>query len=309
MAEPYLRLCAKSGSLRVIATLSSTLMVGACAQIGADDGRGLLAGVSGSSPAAATAPAFANAEVNADDAAKRYSQNPRSLENALAYARSLKSLGQKRQALGILQQAAEQHSSSKELASEYGRLALDLDQVSLAKRLLEVADDPVNPDWRVVMARGTASAKEGHYKDATAFYEKALSLQPEQASIMSNLALAYTLSGDAEKGETLLRRAAASPDANAKVRQNLALVLGIQGKYEEATKIGSVDLPPESAQKNTEVLREIVKAEPKAITKTASLPAGVWETQVNDEPAQPVVTTVAAKPAARGMPTLKPSAR
>ena len=41
------------------------------------------------------------------------------------------------------------------------------------------------------------------------------------------------MSGDAGKGEELLRQASTSSEANPKVRQNLALVLGLQGKYDE----------------------------------------------------------------------------
>ena len=60
----------------------------------------------------------------------------------------------------MLQQASLISGSDKRIASEYGRLALEMDQVSVAKKLLEVADDPGNPDWRVVLARGTVLAKK-----------------------------------------------------------------------------------------------------------------------------------------------------
>ncbi len=156
------------------------------------------------------------------------------------------------------------HGSDRRLASDYGRLALELDQVSAAKKLLEAADDPANPDWRVIMARGTVLAKETKYAEAIPFYERALALSPDHPSIMNNLALAYTMNGDAAKAETILRRAAEADGANAKVRQNLALVLGLQGKYDEAVKVGSAGLPQDAAQANTDLLRKIVKLEPKS---------------------------------------------
>ena len=62
--------------------------------------------------------------------------------------------------------------------------------------MLEKADDPANPDWRVISARGTAKAKQGLYGEAIPFYERAMQAAPDQASILSNLGLAYTRLGE-----------------------------------------------------------------------------------------------------------------
>ncbi len=43
---------------------------------------------------------------------------------------------------------------------------LEMDQISVAKKLLEVADNSGGLDWRVVLARGTVLAKEGRYREA-----------------------------------------------------------------------------------------------------------------------------------------------
>ena len=205
--------------------------------------RGLLAALSADAqPPAAQPAAPLDAQSAVEHSGQEYSKDPRNLDKALAYAKSLKAIGQKSQALAVLQQASLISGSDKRVASEYGRLALEMDQVSVAKKLLEVADDPGNPDWRVVLARGTVLAKEGRYREAIGFYERALALQPGHPSVVNNLALAYAMSGDASKGEELLRQASTSSEANPKVRQNLALVLGLQGKYDKSTKVGSVDL-------------------------------------------------------------------
>jgi hypothetical protein len=47
------------------------------------------------------------------------------------------------------------------LRPQLGRLALDLEQVELARRWLAEADDPANADWRMVSARGTVLAHPG----------------------------------------------------------------------------------------------------------------------------------------------------
>jgi Flp pilus assembly protein TadD len=121
------------------------------------------------------------------------------------------------------------------------------------------ADDPGNPDWRLISARGTALAKQGKYSEAIPFYERALSLSHDQPSVLSNLALATAMGGDPERAEMLLRRAEAADSASPKIRQNLALVLGLQGKYNEGKLLASRDLSSESAAENTAFLRQVVK--------------------------------------------------
>lgn len=248
----------------VLAAIASSLLLGACAQVGSEDGIGLLAALTPEAAAPAQPAKPSDPREAAEYWGKEYSKNPRDLDAALSYAQNLKVLGQKREALAVLQQAALIHGSDRRLAADYGRLALDLDQISVAKKLLEVADDPANPNWRIVMARGTALAKEGSYREAIGFFERAQALNPGHPSVLNNLALAYTMSGEPDRGEQLLRQASVAGGENAKVRQNLALVLGLQGKYDEATKIASVDLAPAEAQANTALLKKMVKLEAKS---------------------------------------------
>ncbi len=166
---------------------------------------------------------------------KEYAKNPNDAEKALNYARNLKALGEKRQALAVLQQISVFHGTNRAVNSEYGRLALEFDQVSLAQKLLAQADDPANPDWRVISARGTVLAKQGLYRDAIAFYERARALAPEEPSVLNNLALAYTLEGKPEQAEPLLKQAMSAGGAHeSRVSQNLALVRGLQGRTDEA---------------------------------------------------------------------------
>jgi Flp pilus assembly protein TadD len=200
---------------------------------------------------------------------KEFAKNPRDPEKALNYARNLKAMGEKRQALAVLQQASIFAAGNRALNSEYGRLALEFDQVTLAQRLLEQADDPTNPDWRVISARGTVLAKQGSYRDAIPFYERALALAPGQASVLNNLALAYAMEGSADKAEPLLKRAAAAGDSDPRVTPNLALVLGLQGKYDEAKVVAAHSLPSDTAAANVDYIRSIVLAEARPMSPSA----------------------------------------
>ena len=199
-------------------------------------------------------------------AGKEYAKDSRNPSKAVAYARALKAVGEKRQALAVLQQTSMFDAGDRNLNSEYGRLALELDQVALAERLLQAADDPAEPDWRVISARGTVLAKQGKYREAIPLYERALSLAPNQSSILNNLALAHAMEGSADKAEPLLKRAAAAGQ-DARVNQNLALVLGLQGKYDEARTVASRDLPPDTAAADVDYLRRIVMVQPRTMSR------------------------------------------
>lgn len=282
-----------------------SLSLGACSQMSGEEGAGLFSSLAPEASAPPAQPAQPSDPRAATEYwGEKYSKNPRDLEAALAYAQNLKVMGQKREALAVLQQASLIHGANRELAADYGRLALDLDQISVAKKLLEAADDPANPNWRVVMARGTALAKEGSYREAISFFERAQALNPGHPSVMNNLALAYTMSGEPERGEQMLRQASEKSGDNAKVRQNLALVLGLQGKYDEATKMGSVDLPASQAEANTSLLKKMVKLDAKPMP-SAVAPATSWATAVEVSPKPIAARRTAAVPA--GKPALRSS--
>jgi Flp pilus assembly protein TadD len=145
---------------------------------------------------------------------KQAAKDPKDGNAALNYAKNLKAVGRKKEALAVLQHAHLYNAQNREHLSEYGRLALELGQISTAQRLLEHADDPAKPDWRVISARGTVLARQGLYKDAIPFFERARQLAPEQASVLNNLAMAYAMDGEAQRAETLLRQAAESNDSD-----------------------------------------------------------------------------------------------
>lgn len=253
-------------TLRLAVVVGLAGLSGACSQIGADLGPGFLASapVSGQAPSPADAAPQSELQKATEYWGKAYSKAPQDANTALSYAKNLKALGRKSEAFSVLQLASQFHAENKDVASEYGRLALELDQTTLAAKLLEFADDPLKPDWRLISARGAALAKLGRTKDAILHLERAQKLAPAQASVLNNLALAYTMDGQPQKAEQLLRQAVAGDSSTAKTRQNLALVLGLQGKYDEATRIGSTALAADAAKQNTELLRKIVKLEPKA---------------------------------------------
>jgi len=83
------------------------------------------------------------------------------------------------------------------------------------------------------------------------------------------------LSKDLPKAEEALRQAYANPKADARVRQNLGLVVGLQGRFGEAEDIVKADLPPGEAAANVAYLKEMLRGKdaPRAGRGTVPLAA------------------------------------
>lgn len=313
MARPAAFISIKS--VTVIATLTASLMLGACAQ----DGKELQSSLFDAKSAKAQAQEAAEAseassvpkselEKATDYWGKKHRENPRDADAALSYAKNLKAMGERQLALGVIKTASANDPNNKKVASEYGRLALELDQISIAKQMLQVADDPAAPDWRVISARGTVAAKEGKYSDAIPLYERALMLSQEQTSVMNNLAMAYAMAGEAGKAEEILRRIEAK-GGNGKSRQNLALVLGLQGKFDESKALAAQELGSNTAAADTEMLKRMVKAD--GVTKPtpakaakaaqAAIKPAVGETTWHDETVPAKVAGMSSEASGSGL--------
>jgi Flp pilus assembly protein TadD len=76
--------------------------------------------------------------------------------------------------------------------------------------------------------------------------------------VLSNIGLSYVLSKDLPKAEETLRRAQNRADADPRVRQNLALVVGLQGRLAEAESIMKAGRPPEEAAADVANLKRLL---------------------------------------------------
>jgi Flp pilus assembly protein TadD len=210
---------------------------------------------------------------------ERYRANPHDAAVAINYAQSLRGLGQRAQAVAVLEQASMHNPSNMELLGAYGRALADAGNHEQALEVLNRAHTPDRPDWRILNAQGAVLDQLGRHQEAQRYYATALRIAPEEASILSNLGLSYALSKKLPEAEATLKRAAAGRSADPRVRQNLALVVGLQGRFAEAEEIARADLPPEQASANVAYLRQMLaqpnalqaRAQPKrAVTRPAS---------------------------------------
>jgi Flp pilus assembly protein TadD len=189
---------------------------------------------------------------------EHYRANPKNPEAALAYGQALRATGQRSQAVAVFEQATIAHPSNKLLLAGFGRALADNGNFQQAFDVLSKAHSPDNPDWRILSVQGTALDQLGRHDEARRYYASALKIMPEEPSVLSNLGLSYVLSKDLAKAEEFLRRAYAGGKADARVRQNLGLVVGLQGRFAEAETIVKADLPADEAAANVAYLKEML---------------------------------------------------
>jgi Flp pilus assembly protein TadD len=188
----------------------------------------------------------------------QYRADPTKVEVALRYAQALRALGQRAQAVAVLERASLESPHDKTLLGAYGRALAEAGDYTQALEVLDRAHSPDQPDWRILSAQGAVLDQMGRHADAQRYYLTALKIVPEEPSVLSNLGLSYALSKDLPNAESTLRRAAAHPPVDPRVRQNLALVVGLQGRFAEAETIARADLPPDQAAANVAYLRDML---------------------------------------------------
>jgi Flp pilus assembly protein TadD len=188
----------------------------------------------------------------------RYRANPGDPDAAVKYAQALRAVGQRAQAAAVLEQAALHNPENRVVLGAYGRALADNGNFQQALDVLNRAHTQDQPDWRILSVQGAVLDQMGRHADAQRYYASALRLQPDDPSVLSNLGLSYALSKNLPRAESTLRHAAEQRGAEPKVRQNLALVVGLQGRFQEAETIARGDLSPAEAQANVAYLRQML---------------------------------------------------
>jgi Flp pilus assembly protein TadD len=202
---------------------------------------------------------------------ERYRAHNRDVDAAIRYANALRGIGQRSQAAAVLEQASILNPNNRAVLGAYGRALADVGNYAQALEVLNRAHSPDQPDWRILSVQGAVLDQLGRTTDARQYYESALRLAPDEPSVLSNLGLSYALAKDLPHAEETLRRANARAGSDRRVRQNLALVVGLQGRFEEAEKIARADLPADEAAANVTYLRQML-AQPNSWKKLAGAP-------------------------------------
>ena len=189
---------------------------------------------------------------------KRYDSRPNDKETTLAFARGLRAQDQFDQAVAIVQKLALKNPDDLEILSAYGKALADAGRLSEAAEVLKQSHRPEKPNWSILSAQGSVADQMGDHASAQTFYREALKINPGEPAILSNLGLSLALTRKLDQAEDALRLASVHPKADARVRQNLALVLALQGKFTEAEAVSARDVSPEQAVANVTTIRQMI---------------------------------------------------
>ena len=97
---------------------------------------------------------------------------------------------------------------------------------------------------------GVALDMNGAHAPAQEVYLRAMDLEPDNPVLRNNLALSLAFDGRFDEAISYLSVLVDSALATVQHRQNLALVYGLAGRMREAARIARMDLDEESVQKN-----------------------------------------------------------
>ena len=244
-----------TGNLRRI-TLPLLLVVSAFAISACQNKSASLESLDGLNTAS-TAPASFKKTAELGD---RWQADQKNLELGLAYADGLEKLGQTDQQMQVLATLSEQNPENTNIKAVFGKKLLASGRSEQAIPVLKAVADSGTDDWRILSALGSAYDQQGQYGTARETYQKALALQPNQISVLNNIGMSHALEGNLKEAEETLRSAMALPEGKSlpRLRQNLALVVGLQGRFEESRKIASEDLPPDEVEANMAYLQKML---------------------------------------------------
>lgn len=202
-----------------------------------------------------TAAQLASTEKSVGEA---YERDPKNKDIGLQYANVLGMTGKNSQALAVMQQVAIAHPSDRDVLASYGKAQAAAGQLEQALATIGRAQTPDRPDWRLYSAEGAVLDQLGRQSEARQKYRQALDAKPNEPTVISNLGMSYLLSGDLRTAETYMRNASEQPGADSRVRQNLALVVGLQGRFAEAEQIARKELSQQQADANVTYLRSMM---------------------------------------------------
>lgn len=190
--------------------------------------------------------------------AAQYKKNPGDRATIIYYAAALRANGQGGQAVAVLENGVTRFKDDREMLVAFAKALAASGSFERALNVIDRAIDPATPGWNELMVKGAILDQSGRNNEARKFYAQAMKLAPDQASIHANLGLSYAMTNELDKAESELRMAVKMRGATTQVRQNLALVVGLQGRFDESRSLFAAELPPDQVETNMAYIRSLL---------------------------------------------------
>ncbi|MEM1147619.1 MAG: hypothetical protein AAGH49_07495 [Pseudomonadota bacterium] len=187
-----------------------------------------------------------------------YQKDSGNLEVTVKFMSALRGIGSHERIQELASKTLPIHPTSYQIYLELGRSYMQQNKAELAAQaFVRSADFAPASDATPLAALGVAFDRLENHAQAQDAYRIALEREPDRVSTLSNYGLSLALTGQLQEAEASLRKAANLPGADVRVRQNLALILGLQGRFDEMVKVDP-SAPARSVEANQRALRQMM---------------------------------------------------
>jgi len=190
--------------------------------------------------------------------AARYKANSQDKATVIYYAAALRAAGQPAQAVAVIEAGIADAPNDIDLKVNYAKALAAAGRYNQALNVINDAIRPDAPDWNSLLVKGAILDQMGNPSEARLTYNQALLIAPNEPSIEGNLGLSYAMTNDLTEAEQHLRKAASMPGAKSRIRQNLALVIGLEGRFDEARALFAQELPPDQVEQNMAYIKSMM---------------------------------------------------
>jgi Flp pilus assembly protein TadD len=206
--------------------------------------------------------------------AAHYKSNPRDKATVIYYAAALRAAAQPMQAVSVMESGIAINPHDVDLSVNYAKALSAAGRYDQALSVITDAIQPDAPDWNALLVKGAVLDQMGRNDEARATYQQAMLIAPNEPSLEANLGLSYAMTNDLGQAESYLRTAVGMRGATSKVRQNLALVVGLEGRFDEARALFAAELAPDQVEANMAYVRALLTQQNRWSAIKGSTPAG-----------------------------------
>ena len=188
----------------------------------------------------------------------RYKANPRDKATTIYYAAALRAAGQADQAVSVIEAGLAIYKSDVDLQVAYAKALSAAGRFEQADNVIDDAINPAQPDWNALLVKGAILDQMGRNAEARDIYTQALLAAPNEASLEANIGLSFAMTNNLDQAEQHLRKAVKMRGATSQIRQNLALVIGLEGRFDDAKAMFAAELPAAEVDANMAYIRALL---------------------------------------------------
>lgn len=169
-------------------------------------------------------------------------KDPSNLVALKGLSKALQEWGDAEGALSVLRQGVEARPNDNALRHRYGKLLIGLDRSMEAEAVFRNVLALDEDDSKARSGLAVALDYQGKHAAARQEYKKALQNNPDDLTLLNNMAYSYILSHRYDRAIALLENVVNSPKASSALRQNLALAYGMAGMEADAQRVARMDM-------------------------------------------------------------------